>query len=145
LTVVYDRFLFITCVTFSIHAQDEEKEKKDYGRIYGGIESNAQYYLDDEDLNFSQPAMTKMITRMKKKGYVESSVSGQDSRKKLISLSSKAKAELPKFERIWNAGQKSIQQVLESNMGFFKNLEDLENQIIQKSFKDRALDNLEND
>lgn len=46
-------FLIITCVNFSIYAQDEEK--KDYGRIYGGIESNAQYYLDDEDLNFSQP------------------------------------------------------------------------------------------
>jgi len=47
--------LFIACVSFSIYAQEEEKEKKDFGRIYGGVESNAQYYLDDEGLNFVQP------------------------------------------------------------------------------------------
>ncbi len=93
-------------------------------------------------LNFSQPAMTKMISRMKKKGYIETSISEKDSRKKLITLSDKAKRELPKFEKIWDAGQKSIQQILAENMEFFVNLEKFENQIQAKSFKDRALENL---
>lgn len=96
-------------------------------------------------LNFSQPAMTKMITRMKNKGYVEISISGKDTRKKLIFLSKKAKKELPKFEKIWDAGQKSIRQILKDNMDFFSNLEEFENQILLKSFKDRALENLKND
>ncbi len=95
-------------------------------------------------LNFSQPAMTKLITRMKKKEYVETLISGKDSRKKLIFLSEKAKKELPKFEKIWDAGQKSIRQILTDNMDFFSNLEEFEDQIQLKSFKDRALENLSN-
>ena len=96
-------------------------------------------------LNFSQPAMTKMITRMKNKGYVEISISKKDTRKKLIFLSEKAKKELPKFEKVWDAGQKSIRQILKDNMDFFNNLEEFENQILLKNFKDRALENLRND
>jgi DNA-binding MarR family transcriptional regulator len=89
--------------------------------------------------------MTKMVARMRNKGYVEISTSGKDNRKKIISLSKKAKKELPKFEKIWSAGQKSIRQILENNKHFFESLEDFENQIRVKSFKDRALENLNND
>ncbi len=49
-------YLLLCCGFIQIVAQNNEKEeKKDFGRIYGGIESNAQYYLDDEGLNFTQP------------------------------------------------------------------------------------------
>ncbi|MBS3739616.1 MAG: hypothetical protein KGY51_11595 [Psychroflexus sp.] len=50
-------YLFLAlCITVNIHAQNtEEDEKKDYGRVYGGFESNSQYYLDDDGLNFTQP------------------------------------------------------------------------------------------
>jgi hypothetical protein len=43
------------CVTFQLNAQNNEEEKKEFGRIYGGIESNSQYYLADNGLNFTQP------------------------------------------------------------------------------------------
>ena len=44
-------FLALLSFCFLLNAQED----KDYGRIYGGIESNAQYYLDDVGLNFTQP------------------------------------------------------------------------------------------
>lgn len=48
-------FLMILCLSIPLSAQEDKKEKKDYGRIYGGVESNSQYYLDDEGLNFIKP------------------------------------------------------------------------------------------
>jgi hypothetical protein len=48
-------FLIILCLYIPINAQEDEQEEKDYGRIYGGVESNSQYYLDDEGLNFTKP------------------------------------------------------------------------------------------
>lgn len=32
-----------------------DEDEKDYGRVYGGFETNAQLYLDDSGLNFVQP------------------------------------------------------------------------------------------
>ena len=96
-------------------------------------------------LNLSQAATTKMITRMTKKGYVVVLKDEHDSRKKILQLSEKANTELPKFEKIWDAGQKSIREILEPNMEFFKYLEEFETQINNKSFKDRAIEHLKND
>ena len=98
-----------------------------------------------EALLFSQPAMTKMITRMKAKDYVDISASDTDGRMKIIMLSKKAKKELPRFEKVWGAGQNSIKEIFEENTMFMKSLEDFENQIIIKGFKQRALERLNND
>ena len=46
--------LLFLCIFFSVNAQDSE-EGKNYGRFYGGFESNSQYYLDDSGLNFTKP------------------------------------------------------------------------------------------
>ena len=45
-------FLSIYCTCFS---QDDSDNEKNFGRVYGGIESNMQYYLDDSGLNVVQP------------------------------------------------------------------------------------------
>lgn len=46
-----------SCCT--LYAQDtdtpEEEPKKDYGRVFGGFESNAQWYLNDKERNLDQP------------------------------------------------------------------------------------------
>ncbi len=91
---------------------------------------------------FSQPAITKMITRMVKKGYIDVKKDESDSRKKILKLSAKAKNNMPKFELIWNAGQKTIKEVLKTNSQFLKNLENFELQIYEKSFKERASEKL---
>ena len=97
-----------------------------------------------EALQLSQPALTKMITRMKNKGYVEVQRDQADSRKKNISLSTKAIAELPRFEEVWNAGQKSVGDILRSNPQFFKCLELFETEVKDKSFKERAIEHMKN-
>ncbi len=91
------------------------------------------------ELNLSQPALTKMTTRMVKKGYLEISADESDKRKKILTLTEKALSELPKFEKVWNAGQKSIRDILKGNVEFFESLDKFELQIVKKSFKERAV------
>jgi len=49
--------LFALLIQGIANAQNnsEDEEKKDYGRLYGGIESNSQYYFDDEDTGVIAP------------------------------------------------------------------------------------------
>jgi len=94
-----------------------------------------------EALHYSQPAVTKMINRMKKKGYLDVIRDENDTRKKNLRLSKNAKKRLPEFEIIWAAGQKSIQEILQSNTDFFNYLEHFESEIEKESFKNRALRN----
>ena len=49
------------------------------------------------------------------------------------------------FEKIWNAGQQSLKEMLESNEAFLEQLERFEQQIEQKPFKERVLNHLQND
>lgn len=50
-------FIWILSVLFISYTSALAQENTDieYARIYGGIESNSQYYLDDSGLNFLQP------------------------------------------------------------------------------------------
>lgn len=96
-------------------------------------------------LHLSQPAITKMINRMTKKGYIIVLRNENDHRQKLLQLSGKAQSNLPKFEKIWDAGQKTIGEILKSNQQFLENLENFEMKINNKSFKDRVLGHLNND
>lgn len=54
----YFLLLLFLCVSYTLTAQnenEEESEKKDYGNLYGGFETNSQLYLEDSGLNFTQP------------------------------------------------------------------------------------------
>ncbi len=64
-----------------------------------------------DSLGISQPAVVKIINKMKKKGYLEVIVDDKDSRKKQLTLSKKAKKELPDFEKVWDCGQATIQEL----------------------------------
>ncbi|MEQ9232394.1 MAG: MarR family transcriptional regulator [Cyclobacteriaceae bacterium] len=95
-----------------------------------------------DSLGLSQPAVVKMINKMKKNGYIEIISDKVDSRKKQISLSEKAKEKLPELERVWKGGKATIEGLLLKNKTFVKQLENIENQLSEKSFKDRVLSNL---
>ena len=97
------------------------------------------------DLNLSQPALTKMVRRMISKGYIEVFRDESDFRKKILRLSSKAEAEFPKFEILWEAGCKAVKEIMELNPEFSGALEQFEDAVYQKSFKDRAIGYLETD
>ncbi len=96
-------------------------------------------------LHLSQPALTKMIKRMVSNGYIEVIRDANDNRKKNLMLSAKAEAEFPKFEKVWDAGQNSVREILEETPEFIGSLEVFENQIRNKSFRDRALGFLDDD
>lgn len=95
-----------------------------------------------ELLQLSQAAATKMLNKMTQKGYLDTVKDTKDSRKKMIQLSDKAKQELPKFEKVWNAGQKSIRDILNSNTAFLDNLAKFEQEVKVESFQSRAMEHL---
>lgn len=95
-------------------------------------------------MQISQPAVTKIVKKMLNKGYVKHSVSPADHRVKIIELSAKSLQTFPKWERVWDSGQKAIAQMLEDNEAFLETLTAFENQQMKKAFKDRAQDLLDN-
>ncbi len=89
-------------------------------------------------LQFSHPAVIKMVKKMKERGYLFSVVDGIDSRKKLLSLSKKAKSDLPKFEKIWDTIQSVIEELIGDENVLFQDLQLLEKNIKEESIKERA-------
>lgn len=94
-----------------------------------------------EAFQMSLPAVHKIINKMKKKGYVEITEDENDSRKRQIQLSQKAKNKLPMFEKIWGAGRESLIEIIKGT-AMQKNLEEVEQRLEQTNFKDRVLNNL---
>jgi len=91
--------------------------------------------------HLSQPAIVKVINKMEQRGYVNIIKDAKDNRRRLLTLSDKAKRLLPGYEKIWSGGEKSIQQMLEGNEAFTDILTSLENQLEQQSFEERILKN----
>lgn len=89
-------------------------------------------------LQISQPAITKVIKKMIVKGYVKQTKSPSDNRVKFIELTTKSHQNFPKWEQVWDAGQKAIAEMLKKNDHFFKALTDFEHQQTTESFKERA-------
>lgn len=89
-------------------------------------------------IQISQPAITKVIKKMMHKGYVKQSTSKSDSRVKIIELTQKSYQYFPKWQRVWNAGQKAIAEILEDNAVFLSALSAFENQHWEQPFKERA-------
>lgn len=109
------------------------------------LKSGEQYMLTEiaEAFQMSQPAVTKMIASMMKKGYVTMARDDSDGRKKALRLSSKARRRLPGLETVWAAGRGAIGELLASNKSFLDSLEKLERELERKNFADRALERLE--
>ena len=93
----------------------------------------------------SQTAIIKIINKMKSKGYLEGHADPKDSRKSLLKLSNKAKKQLTEFEKVWEAGRKSIIDILGGNDAIFYSLSMMEKAIMDKSFKDRTINHLKDD
>ena len=48
-------FLITICSSLSLFSQTTTKEKKTKGRLYGGLESNSQWYLNDVERGINHP------------------------------------------------------------------------------------------
>lgn len=73
-------------------------------------------------LHVSKPAMTQMLQRMRRRGYLETMPDDNDARKKQFRLSEQARSKLSDFGRVWGAGQDSIREILDTQLAFLEAL-----------------------
>lgn len=86
-------------------------------------------------LQFSHPAVIKIVKKMKESGYLESITDTQDSRKRFIRLSKYAIQKLPVFETEWENIQIVIKELVDDDFLMRVNL--LEQKLNDKSFIER--------
>lgn len=96
-----------------------------------------------QELKMSHPGIVKIANGMKKKGYLLSEADESDSRKHLLSLSDHAKAKLPEFRRHWDAGIKTMQQLVEHSPHFLEELRQLEIKFAEADYRQRTTKNLQ--
>ncbi|WP_417361992.1 MarR family winged helix-turn-helix transcriptional regulator [Galbibacter sp.] len=95
-----------------------------------------------ESIHISHPAVIKLIGKMKKNGYIESFQDPDDLRKQQLKLSKKAIGKMPQLKKYWEAGEKSLNDLLNESEALLFELEQLENNLQLASFKDRMKDYL---
>ena len=91
-----------------------------------------------DKIGFAHPSVIAIVNKMLKSGYVAEKKSPTDNRKRILTLTPKAKENLPEFERIWDAGTAGFKRMLE-NSDAFAFLETLEDKIGEQGFKSRTL------
>lgn len=91
----------------------------------------------------SQAAVIKIINKMKANDYLVAIKDPVDNRKQQLRLSEKAQRELPKLEKVWQAGEQSIKDILQGNEQLLQQLSELEAAIAKQTYKERTLQHLE--
>ncbi|WP_047247002.1 MarR family winged helix-turn-helix transcriptional regulator [Maribacter thermophilus] len=97
-----------------------------------------------ENIKISQPGVIKIVNKMKAKDYLKAETDKRDHRIQLLKLTTKAKKELPKLDKVWFAGEKTIKELLDNNTDIFDQLDKIENAIAESNYKDRTLIHLKN-
>ena len=95
-----------------------------------------------ERIEFSHPSVITIVNKMSEAGYLESDQCSEDSRRRLLRLSDKAKNEMPEFERVWEAGIATMKNV-SNDIDALNVLAALESRIKESGFKDRTLSSLD--
>ena len=98
-----------------------------------------------EKLQFSHPAVVKIINKMKKNGHVETRTDAKDKRKQILTLTEKAYKQLPIFEKYWNAGRQTVKDLLADSPHFLEEFLKIEEKVNQNDYRERTLKNLKND
>jgi len=93
-------------------------------------------------IGMSHPSIISITNKMMKAGYLSESKSDDDSRKRILSLTPKAEAMMPEFEKVWNAGMVAYKKMLHDT-DIMHMLDVLEDRIAEKGFRERALEQLE--
>ncbi len=89
----------------------------------------------------SQPALVKIINKMKDRGYLVSALDDSDGRRRILKLSKNAYKDLEEFEKTWLAGSQSIEELLGPSDSLMTCLESFETQLAEKSFAERIRSN----
>jgi DNA-binding MarR family transcriptional regulator len=91
-----------------------------------------------QKLNISHPAVIQLAKELEKKGWITSTNSKEDARKRLLKLSKKGLSMLPQLQLIWNDIREVNRQVVESQPTNILNaLEEMEAYFTSKSYTER--------
>jgi|SoiMethySBSTD1v2_1073268.scaffolds.fasta_scaffold16505_4 DNA-binding MarR family transcriptional regulator/N-acetylglutamate synthase-like GNAT family acetyltransferase len=93
-------------------------------------------------IGLSHPSVISIVNKMVDAGYLRESRSGDDSRKRILSLTPKAKRKMPQFELAWDAGTAGVKKMMHDT-DILGALDRLERRIREKGFRERTLEQLE--
>jgi len=107
------------------------------------LEKHATLTITDisQELRMSHPACVKIVNKMKKRGYLDTIVDKNDSRRQLLLLSKKATSMLPEFRKHWEACIQTSKDLIEKSPNFMKELSEFESLVAEKNYMDRTLEN----
>ena len=89
-------------------------------------------------LGLSLPAVTNMVKRMQRRGYVDVMANQSDGRRREVQLTALAEERFQEFRAVWEAGQESIRELLQGDEAFLTELAKVEGALAQRSFDARA-------
>ncbi|MBC3846336.1 MarR family transcriptional regulator [Winogradskyella echinorum] len=92
-----------------------------------------------DTLQFSHPAVIKIVKKMKKQGYINSYADENDKRKQVLSLTSKANKHIKTFETYWLAGTKVVEDLFKDSPNLLRELTKIEEKVNQLDYKQRVL------
>ena len=93
-------------------------------------------------IGLSHPSVISIVNKMIDGGYLEESKSNDDNRKRILSLTPKAKRKMPEFEQVWDAGTAGFKKMMHDT-DVLGALDVLEHRIGEKGFRERTLEELE--
>lgn len=91
-----------------------------------------------QKLNISHPAVIQLAKELEKKGWISSTKSKTDARKRLLKLSKKGLVLLPKLQAVWNDIREVNRQVVDDqSLNILSALGEMEAYFVSKSYTDR--------
>ena len=93
-------------------------------------------------IKMAHPSVITLTNKMMNAGYLTSTKSETDSRKRNLSLSQSALDVLPQYEKIWDAGEKGVEEAL-GKMNALEFITSLEDIFFDENFKERTLKQLQ--
>ena len=94
-----------------------------------------------ESIMMAHPSVITITNKMLNAGYLISEKDKNDSRKRLLDLSDRSVKMLPKYEKVWNAGELGLEKALEG-LNALEFISSLEEAFFDKGFKERTLKQL---
>lgn len=89
--------------------------------------------------HISKPAVAELVKPIILKGYLKIGVDKSDNSVRLLTLTEKAESEFATFQEIWESGKQTMREILRSNEALLDTLEEVENEMLEKDFANRAL------
>lgn len=139
-----DNLLYSTKDLYKSEGLDIEPN---WNLIFRLLQENKQMTITEmaDTLQFSHPAVIKIIKKMKKVGYIATKEDQHDKRKQLLQLTPKALENIEVFETYWESGRQVIQDLLEDSPHFLEELLKIEEKINKSDYKERTLKKLKNE